>query len=163
MCSAGHNPPPFTSSTTSGTYLNTLSPIQCTGTITAWHYCYYPPNTGTTTLSADVGVWRLDRVLSRYELVAGSNYTFQLLPESSHAKIVCKNVPLQEGQYIGVNQNDIIGITIPTMNPIPLIASVATGYSLQRSTQTSPPTTLATSELTELSNMALHLYPDIGE
>ena len=101
---------------------------------------------------------------TQYELVAGSNYTLRLRPESTQlAKVVCKSVRLQEGEYVRVNQNDVIGITIPTLNPIPLIASGANGYSLQSSTHSSQPTTLATSQLTEMSNMALHLYPDIGE
>ena len=102
---------------------------------------------------------------TQYELVTGSNYTLQLQPESTQliAKVVCKSVHLQEGEYVRVNQNDVIGITIPTLNPIPLIASGASGYSLQSSTHSSQPTTLATSQLTGMSNMALHLYPDIGE
>lgn len=162
-CSAGSNPPPFSASTSSGTYLNTNTPVSCTDTITAWHYCYYPSDTSNTqiTYSAVIGVWRLQN--SQYELVSGSNYILQLQPQSSHASIICKSVHLQEGEYVRVIQNDIIGVTIPTQNPIPMIASGASGYSLQRSTHTSLPATILTSQLAQSSNMALHLYPDIGE
>ena len=159
------NPPPYTANVTSAIYLNTASPITCTDTITSWHYCYYPSEATDSqlTYTATVGVWRLNTAMNQYELLSGSNYTLSLVqPASKPAKIFCKTEILQPENYMHVETGDIVGVSLPTSNPLPIVASGATGYSLMSQNALSAPMTLVMSALSQASNMALHLYPTIG-
>ena len=165
QCSGGSNPPPFTPSVISGTYLNTDNPINCTDTITSWHYCYYPSAAANSTLtySATVGVWRMNAAMNQYELIPGSDHTLQLVnPQSTPAKIFCKTEVLQPMAYVHVQTGDVIGVSLPTTNPLPLVASEANGYSL-KSHNASNSSILQSISLIDGSNMALHLYPTIGK
>ena len=166
QCSGGSNPPPFIASISNGTYLNTDSPITCTDTITSWHYCYYPSAASDSqlTYTATVGVWRLNTATNQYELLPGSDYTLSLIqPASTPAKIFCKTEVLQSENYIRVQTGDVAGVSLPTSNPLPIVASGATGYILMTHTALNAPMTLLISDLSQASNMALHLYPTIGK
>ena len=168
QCSGGSNPPPFTASVNSGTYLNTAmaSTITCTNTITSWHYCYYPSaaSDSSLTYTAIVGVWRLNAAMNQYELLPGSNYTLSLVqPASTPARIFCKREILQPENYVRVETGDVVGVSLPTSNPLPIVASGATGYSLMTHTALNAPMTILMSVLTPASDMALHLYPTIGK
>jgi hypothetical protein len=166
QCSGGSNPPPFTAaSASSGTYLNTASPITCTDTITSWHYCYYPSAASDSqlTYTATVAVWRLNAAMNQYELLPGNNYTLSLVqPASTPAKIFCKTEVLQPENYVRVQTGDVTGVSLPTSNPLPIVASGATGYTLMTHTALNAPVTLLMSDLSQASSMALHLYPTIG-
>ena len=166
QCSGGSNPPPFTASVSSGTYLNTASTITCTDTITSWHYCYYPSAASDSQLiyTATVGVWRLNTAMNQYELISGSSYTLSLVqPANTPAKIFCKTEVLQPQDYVRVETGDIIGVSLPTVNPLPIVASGATGYSLMTHNAVNAPMVIQASTLSQVSNMALHLYPTIGK
>ena len=166
QCSGGSNPPPFTPSANSGTYLNTDSPISCSDAITSWHYCYYPSQASDSqlTYTATVGVWRLDTATDQYELLQGSDYTLQLVqPASTPAVIFCKTELLQPQDYVRVEMGDIIGVSLPAQNPLPIVASGATGYSLKTHNAPNAPSMIQQTALTDASNMALHLYPTIGK
>ena len=62
-----------------------------------------------------------------------------------------------------VETGDIIGVSLPTVNPLPIVASGATGYILMTHNAVNAPMVLQTSTLSQVSNMALHLYPTIGK
>ena len=165
QCSGGSNPPPFTPFTNSGTYLNTDSPISCSDTITSWHYCYYPSQASDSqlTYTATVGVWRLNSVTNQYELLQASDYTLQLVqPASTPAVIFCRMELLQPQDYVRVETGDVIGVSLPQQNPLPIVASGATGYSLKTHTALNAPPAIQQFVLTDASSMALHLYPTIG-
>ena len=100
-------------------------------------------------------------MLNQYELLPGSDHTLELVqPESTPARILCKTEVLQASEYVRVQTGDVIGVNVPTQNPLPLVASGATGYSLLMNGALGSPGTAA---LSETSSMALHLYPTIGE
>ena len=61
-----------------------------------------------------------------------------------------------------VEMGDIIGVSLPTQNPLPIVASGATGYNLKTHNVASAPSMIQQSTLTDASNMALHLYPKQG-
>ena len=101
--------------------------------------------------------------MNQYELLPGSNYTLSLVqPDSTPAKIFCKREDLQSQDYVRVQTDDVIGVSLPTLNPLPIVASGATGSSLMMYTALNAPAMLLTSVLSQVSNMALHLYPTIG-
>ena len=162
----GSNPPPFTPFLNSGIYLNTGSAITDNDTITSWHYCYYPSaaSDNQLTYTATLGVWRLNAAMNQYELLPGSDYTLQLVqPVSTPAKIFCQTEVLQPQDYVRVQSGDVIGVSMPAQNPLPLVASDATGYSLMMNSALNTPATLQSASLSEGTNMALHLYPTIGK
>jgi hypothetical protein len=101
--------------------------------------------------------------MSQYELLSGSNYTLSLVqPASTPAKIFCKTEVLQPENYVRVQTGDIAGVSLPTSNPLPIVASGATGYTLMTHTALNAPVMLLMSDLSQTSSMALHLYPTIG-
>ena len=61
-----------------------------------------------------------------------------------------------------VQTGDVIGVILPTLNLLPLMASGASGYSLIQYTGLAD-RALQMADLTEASNLALHLYPTIGK
>ena len=109
-------------------------------------------------------MWRLNTELNQYELLPGSDHTLELVqPASTPAKIFCKTEVLQASEYVRVQTGDVIGVSLPTQNPLPLVSSGATGYSLLMNDALNAPGTLQLAALSETSSMALHLYPTIGE
>jgi hypothetical protein len=101
--------------------------------------------------------------MNQYELLPGSNYTLSLVqPASTPTKIFCMTELLQPENYMRVQIGDVAGVSLPTSNPLPIVASGATGYSLMTHTALNAPVTLLMSDLSQASTMALHLYPTIG-
>ena len=115
-CTVGSNPPPFSASTTTGLFLNMEHPSQCHGLITTWHYCYYPNGAGNTSIT--VGVWRLNQATQQYNLI-GSSRTISVTAESSFASVICGTEVLIESDYMSINENDVIGVSVPSTAPSP--------------------------------------------
>ena len=159
-CSVGSNPPPFSASTTSGLYLNLESPAQCNGLITTWHYCYYPPSVAGNR-SFTVGVWRLNQAAQQYNLI-GSSRTITVMAETNFASVICGTETLVESDYMSINENDIIGVSIPPSDPLPVVASGASGYRLKRFGDINV-MSLGSTTLQDLPDQALHLHADISE
>ena len=102
--------------------------------------------------------------MNQYELLPGSDYTLQLVqPVSTPAKIFCKTEILQPQDYVRVQSGDVIGVSMPAQNALPLVASDATGYSLMMNSALNAPATLQSASLSEGTNMALHLYATVGK
>ena len=156
--SVGSNPPPFTASTTSGLYLNLESPAQCNGLITTWHYCYYPPSVAGSR-SFTVGVWR--QAAHLYNLV-GSSRTITVMAETSLASVICGTETLMESDDMSINVNDFIGVGIPLSDPLPVVASGASGYRLKRFGDINV-MSFGSTTLQDLPDQALHLHADICE
>ena len=156
----GSSPPPFTASTTSGLYLNLESPAQCNGLITTWHYCYYPTDVAGSR-SFTVGVWRLNQAAQQYNLV-GINRTISVMAETSLASVICGREMLVESDYMSINENDFIGVSIPPSDTLPVVASGALGYHLKRFGDINV-ISLGSTALQDLPDQALHLHADISE
>ena len=112
-----------------------------------------------------MGVWRLNAdAMDQYERLPGSDHTLELVqPAGTPAKIYCKTEVLQPEDYVRVETDDVIGVSLPTVNPLPIVASDASGYSLMRHNVVNVPAVLQASALSQVTNMALHLYPTIGK
>ena len=103
-------------------------------------------------------------MLNQYELLPESDHTLELVqPASTLAKIFCKTEVLEPSEYVRVQTDDVIGVSLPTQNPLPILASDATGYSLMMNGTLNAPGTVLLADLDEASSMTLHLYPTIGE
>ena len=161
----GSNPPATAPRTSNvgGTYLNIGNPVACTdrNAVTSWHYCYYTSEvTAGQTYTMTVAVWRLDTSTNTYRVTAGSSRTLSLVHTATLAKIVCMEETLDSADSVFVMESDVIGVVLPSSNPIPVISSDPSSTS---SLMTHPQNASATdlqlgSEFTSLSGTALHLY-----
>ena len=162
----GSNPPPSSPYTNSGTFINTNSPITTSDTITSWHYCYYPSaaSDSSLTYTATVGVWRLNAAMNQYELLPGSDFTLSLeQPKNTPAVIVCQTETLQPQDYVPVQMGDVVGVSLPEQNPLPIVASGSAGFGLQViNMPMNAPAALQVATLNNAPNMALHLFPTVG-
>ena len=103
-------------------------------------------------------------MLNQYELLPGSDHTLELVqPVSTLPKIFCKTEVLEASEYVRVQIGDVIGVSLPTQNPLPILANGANGYSLMRHNTLNASSTIQSAALSEVSSMALHLYPTIGK
>ena len=156
----GTNPHPSEASIAQGLYLDLAHPSQCHGLITILHYCYYPTG-GAGSRSVTVEVWRRFQPAADYSLVAGSSRTLAVTTETSLAAVICGTETLVEADYISVNEDDVIGVRLPSSNPLPIVATKASGYSLTAVTSTRGVAGFIA--LQDLPNQALHLQADISK
>ena len=125
-CTAGNKPDASDAVPTglSGIYLNTWHPVMCDGNfITKWNFCYYTKHlTDASRLNMTLAVW------SFYE----GSYVFHsrrftrisIIHNHTLAKIFCVEHSLPREGYLPVSHDDIVGVVLPSVNPIPVIGSV---------------------------------------
>ena len=132
--------------------------------VTTWHYCYYPEevNDFTRMYTAIVAVWHLDNTsnqYSQYSVVNGSVTLIQLHPVNTLARIYCTQVLLDPVNYTEIRQGDIVGVILPSQNPIPMIGTTS-DYTILRNPFILSPSNISSGNLSSV-NFAIHLYTDI--
>ena len=165
-CRVGDNTPPSVVliSGLSGTYINTQYPVTCGNHITKWHYCYHTEAAiSGSTLSMTVAVWSMDAATSTYIVSPVSIRTITLLPVQTRAKIFCVVTFLTETDYIILSHGDVIGMVLPSNNPIPIVSSQVSSekYTMKHS-QSDYPLNITQSNLLPITETVLHLYATIG-
>ena len=102
--------------------------------------------------------------MDQYELLPGSDFTLSLeQPKSTPAIIVCQTETLQVQDYVPVQMDDVVGVSLPEQNPLPIVATDTTGFGLQMiNAPMSAPAALQAANLNNAPNMALHLFPTVG-
>ena len=111
-----------------------------------------------------VATWSFNSTANTYYLTEGSNHFITLQPTETLPKIFCKEEILDSSEYIYVNVGDIIGVVLPLRNPIPLVSSNSgSSFSLLKHSEDTITGDLSNSELTTLSQTALHLHTSLGE
>ena len=75
-----------------------------------------------------------------YRLIQGTSRTITLTPIETKAKIFCKEEALDPVDYVLVSEGDVIGVVLPSTNPIPVVSSNA--GSLRRHSWNVSPTDL---------------------
>ena len=93
-------------------------------------------------------------------LVNNSATTISLQRRYTIASIYCKVVELEPKNYFPIMKGDLVGVTLPSTNAIPLIGSTTDDFILHTNTQET--TTLPLNSFEECQ-LALHLYVDIGK
>ncbi len=143
-----------------GLFLNLESRAQCNGTVTAYHYCYYDPNTNMMVV-----------VFFMVFRESGSVYN---LVEGSHMKVTrkidgsgCDVLQLDETQQFQVQENDIIAACTVNLNgraPLRVHANSTQGHTLQKlDIDSCSVTEVNTIAGTMEAEFALHLFAEIGE
>lgn len=126
----------------------------CSGSITSWHLCYYPP-VETYAGSATVGLWRdASEDGDRFESVEDSERLVSVNVTASIAMVLCVEFELESPQQVEVG--DVVGVVLPGTDPIPLVSAGA-GDGILYTSATDNQT------FAEVPGRALHLYADIGE
>ena len=153
-CRVGNSSTSSTPAANPGVYLNTEFPAECDGVVTAWHYCYYPQDASdsNTTYTASVAVWRLDNTTDQYILLNGSITLIELQPVDTLARIYCTQEILVNS--IEVRRGDVIGVVLPTENPIPMIGMESENILHYSDTL---------DDFFESLSSALHLYAEISK
>ena len=164
-CRVGDNPKGSSEMTAQGTFLNTRSPAQCNGTVTSWHYCYYPSGADEddVTYTAFVALWRRGDALEQYNIVEGSVSEIEIQGEEMLHDIYCRKHFLHSENHVEIRTGDVAGVLLPDDNPIPMVGSSSITYQIERSrddtNQMSPGNITDTSDV----QLTLHLYADISE
>ena len=106
----------------SGTYLNTRHPVMCAGNISKWHFCYYTQYlTHASRLNMTVAVW--SSYEGSYAFYPGRFTRISLIHNHTLAKVFCVEHSLSREDYLPVSHGDIVGVVLPSVNPIPVIGS----------------------------------------
>lgn len=168
-------------------YLNTRDPSDCWGTITQINFCYYEP---AISLRSSNSIYKINFGVYRRSSESDGTIVYNLVSdvftvERTQSQIdnelgyddgeydnsdICENFDLD--QPFTVNPRDILGACVydpPSGNQhqLDMVRSTTrNGYNLLRAgttgcTSTSLPQTV--SALTEIDELALHLYADIGK
>ena len=84
---------------------------QCSGTVYAWHYCYYPDN-NETNLQVAFGVFSFSNNI--YTLRNGSYHLLHLnMPEES---FTCATLTLDPSEYFEIHMGDRVGACLRQSN-----------------------------------------------
>lgn len=163
-CRVGDNPKGTTEYTAQGTYLNTQYPAQCNGTVTSWHYCYYPSGADDheETYTAFIALWRHDATLDQYTIVDGSVSDIQIQGVEMPHDIYCTQHLLDSDNHVEIRTGDVVGVLLPEDLPIPMIGSGNTYWIKRDDTNRMSPANI-TDTTFNFAWLAIHLYADITE
>ena len=144
--------------------MNLAFPAETNGYITAWKYCYYTDAVSTSlTYTAIFAAWRYDNqsTYANLSVVNNSATTIYLQQGYTIASIYCKVVELEPENYFPIVKGDLVGVTLPSTNAIPLIGSTS-DYVILVHSNTQETAALPLNSFEE-HQLALHLYVDIGK
>ena len=107
-----------------------------------------------------VAAWSLED--DTYRVIPGSSSTISLTPVMTHAKIFCIKETLDSANYVAMAEGDVVGVVLPSSNPIPVVSTNADSSQLMKHSQSTSATDLLGSEFTTISDSALHVYANLG-
>ncbi len=162
-------PNPISEDSSLGLFLNLENRAQCSGTVTAYHYCYYDLSSEDVRIVFFM-IFRENG--SEYSLVEGSLRRVTRTNAQVNG-FGCDEVQLNEDQQFQVQENDIIAAcTVEHSDSRPLHVHASSGggflYELN-GFDTGSLDSCSSAELSTISGLArqddfaLHLYADIGE
>lgn len=157
---------------TSSIYFDLDHPAKCNGYISQLHYCYYATSFAgfvrdNPVHQAIIQIWREN--LNTGELYWVQEYELsQDTSQDDRDDFVCRNVTLKQSDYISIEENDVIGVTLPLihtlMPPLQLISTNTTGFGLYfEPLSSSSIKTVKVSSLMLHKELVLHLSADISE
>ena len=155
----------------SSIYFDLDHPATCSGYISQLHYCYYATNFNgfvrdNPVHQAIVQIWREN--LNTGELYWVQEYELsQDTSQDNRDDFICRNETLKPNEYLSIEENDVIGVTLPIHTltpPLQLISTNTTGFGLYFEPLSSRSIkTVKASSLVLHKELALHLSADISE
>ena len=154
-----------------GQLVDLENPLMCSGSIVAWHFCFYSDNLVNVQeevpYTAHFRVYRsvAANMLQRVHDVQRGLLLSQL--EGREAIFLCFDDALEQDQYLNVQEGDILAVFIPVIFPPLLLVGTNTEGRVYRDIR-SPGApfgdlTLPISGLMMLENHTIHLYADVGK
>ena len=145
---------------------------KCSGYINQLHYCYHATNFSgfikdNPVHQASIQIWRED--LSTEELYQVHEYELSQDTSQDHRDdFICRNETLKPNDYISIEENDVIGVTLTahtqTPAPLQLISINTTGFGLYSEPLISDSIKrVKKSSLMHRKELVLHLFADISE
>ena len=80
--------------------------------------------------------------------------------ESSFASVICGTETLLESERVSINESDIIGVGIPTTDPLPILATGASGYNIKMFPDDKAET-VNSADLVDMASFTVHISADI--
>lgn len=152
-------------------YVDLQHPLTCSGSIVAWHFCYYTNNIDNSIRSYHVYL-RVYRNDTSYQLrrIHDESVAVELtLAQVGTNTFVCTSYHLNETDYLNVSMGDYLAAYIPTINgrPLWIVGGNRPQSLLHWDTRGflesfNFPTVLF-SDLQEIGGGILHLYADVGK
>lgn len=153
-----------------GQYVDLSNPLTCSGSIVAWHFCFYTDN---IVLDSDNTVYRAYfRVYRRkggnkLQRIHEVQRSLALGPQDGrNASFICMDDELEQEQYLNVSQGDYLAAYIPTLLPPLLIVGANTPGSLFRDNRiflAFSSQEVSLSNLVAQENTTLHLHASVGK
>ena len=153
----------------SGQYLDFSNRATCTGSLIAWHFCYYAADIAVSdTYVVQFRIWRM---VDEDNFQRIHNYQLNMeidLPSNSET-LICETDTLSTP--LDVQENDTLGAYIPFSSilgglGLHIIARDTADFGLFADTRNGltlfSATTLNTNDLERRMTLGLHLYADIG-
>lgn len=150
------------------------NPLTCSGSIVAWHYCFYTDNIMDLE-EEEINVqytsyFRVYRNISATELQRVHDVETSLpLTERQVRRdsFLCYENMLEQDQYLDVLEGDILAAYLPTLFPPLLLVGTDTQRKLYFDTRIfgTPfaAQTLPRASLAAINNRVIHLYADVGK
>ena len=154
--------------TTHGQYVDLSNPLTCSGSIVAWHYCFYTDNTilANTAYTAYFRVYRSEGG-DKLQRIHEVQTSLALSPQDGgNASFICMDDVLEQEQYLNVSQGDYLAAYIPTLFPPLFIVGTNTPGSLYRDNRiflSFSSQQVFMSNLVQVENTSLHLFADVGK
>ncbi len=116
-------------------YLDTNNSASCSGNVTRWRYCYFPPQSDLDAPpTVQFAVYRLNQTGNGYDRVSRVYTTIG--DDDIDATIDCQILQLSQNQFAQVQTGDVIGACIfrstSNSSPLDVIGRGATGQTLMQ-------------------------------
>ena len=152
---------------TRGQYVDLSNPLTCSGSIVAWHFCFYTDNIAlANTYTAYFRVYR-SKSGDKLQRIHEVQTSLALSPQDGrNVSFICMDDVLEQEQYLNVSQGDYLAAYIPTLLPPLFIVGTNTPGSLYRDNRiflSFSSQQVSMSNLVEVENTSLHLFADVGK
>ena len=108
-----------------GQYLDLKNPLDCSGNLTGWHFCFYAaatPLSPNTSYWVWFQIWR--EVGNSFQLQKVFNHQVQFSGfTSNNDTFVCREIVVSNSESFSVQVGDLLGVYLPVSpeRPIPVI------------------------------------------
>ena len=161
-------------SSAKGLFLDLQNPAQCSGIVTAWHYCFYRlESSSDINYIVDFVVYRRRQGSNDYDIVESSYRTVDMSGNQLRAlnNFNCRTVQLPASDMFEIQEDDVLGACINDegndQKMLDILAESVTNtlYVTDGCTESraSIASRIRRNSLTTSSSFALHLFVDVSK
>ncbi len=157
-----------------GLFINTGTPISCSGTVTAWRFCYYTPvheyNARPEKLSITFAVFQRTSHWTYAPILSSIITITKITSVGQDEDFVCETVELAGDNQFFVHEGDVIGVCLdtndgPNLDPLNVISVdyQATAHLTYIPTPCRREYDVNVADKTVLSSRAMHVAVEFGK